>query len=145
LHPPAARATILAATEEAAMPRKSAKEMVAEANARIETVPVEEAIKLAGDPNVVLVDIRETVERQKTGTAKGALHAPRGFLEFHADPESPMHLPALASGKRILLFCASGGRSALAAKTLQEMGVPNVAHVKGGFGAWKQAGGPVEE
>jgi rhodanese-related sulfurtransferase len=127
------------------MLKKSAKQLVAEANEAIETVPVEEAIKLAGDPDVVLVDIRETVERQKSGTAKGALHAPRGFLEFHADPESPMHLPALGSGKRILLFCASGGRSALAAKTLKEMGVPNVAHVKGGFGAWKQAGGPVEE
>jgi rhodanese-related sulfurtransferase len=145
LHPPAPRATILAAKEEAPMLKKSAKQLLTEANAVIETVPVEEAIKLAGDPNVVLVDIRETVERQKTGTARGAVHAPRGLLEFHADPESPMHLPALGSGKRILLFCASGGRSALAAKTLQEMGVPNVAHIKGGFGAWKQAGGPVDE
>jgi rhodanese-related sulfurtransferase len=145
LHPSPARATIIRQVVEAAMLKKSAKELVAEANAAIETVPVEEAIKLAGDPGVVLVDIRETVERQKSGTAKGAVHAPRGFLEFFADPESPMHLPALGSGKRILLFCASGGRSALAAKTLKEMGVPNVAHVKGGFGAWKQAGGPVEE
>jgi rhodanese-related sulfurtransferase len=130
---------------ECTMLRKGAKQMLAEANAAIETVPVDEAIKLAGDPDVALVDIRETVERQKTGTAKGATQAPRGFLEFHADPESPMHLPVFSSGKRILLFCASGGRSALAAKTLGEMGVPRVAHIQGGFTAWKQAGGPTED
>ena len=127
------------------MLKKGSKQLLAEANEVIETVPVEEAIRLAGDPNVVLVDIRETVKRQKSGTAKGAVHVPRGFLEFHADPESPMHIPALGNGKRILLFCASGGRSALAAKTLKEMGLPNVAHIKGGFNAWKQAGGPTEE
>ena len=122
---------------------RGSKEMVAAANAAVETIPVEKAIALAGDPNVVFVDVREAVERQK-GTIKGAVHAPRGYLEFHADPESPMHKPELASGKKLVLFCAAGARSALAAKTLKDMGIANVAHIAGGFGAWQKAGGPTQ-
>ncbi len=92
----------------------------------------------------MFVDIRETVELQKSGSVPGAAHAPRGFLEFMADPGGPMHKPELASGARLLLFCASGGRSALAAKTLVDMGVENVAHIAGGFAAWQEAGGPID-
>lgn len=123
---------------------RSVKDMVAQANAAVETLAPEQAIKLAGDPDTVFVDVRDTAEREKTGTAKGAIHAPRAFLEFMADPASERHLPELSSGKRLVLFCASGGRSALAAKTLKDMGYQRVAHIAGGFGAWVKAGGPTE-
>ncbi len=126
------------------MLKRGAKQLLAEANAEIKTVTAQEALALVDDPDVVFVDVRETVERQKTGGVKGSVHAPRGLLEFHADPESPMHVAALSSGKKLVLYCAAGGRSALAAKTLKDMGVPNVSHMAGGFGAWKQANGPTE-
>ena len=125
------------------MPIRSSKDLLAAANNAIETIPVEQAIALADDPNVVFVDVREGSERQK-GTVKGSVHASRSFLEFHADPNSPMHKPELASGKKLVLFCGSGGRSALSAKTLKDMGYDNVAHVAGGFNAWQKAGGPTE-
>ena len=121
------------------------KKMLAEANAVIETTSVQDALGLVGDPNVAFIDIRETVERQQTGSVQGAVHAPRGLLEFIVDPEGPMHNDVFASGKKLLLFCASGGRSALAAKTLQDMGLGNVAHIAGGYAAWREAGGPVED
>ena len=126
------------------MLKRGAKQLLAEANAQVTAIGTREALALAGDPDVVFVDVRETVERQKTGGIKGSVHAPRGFLEFHADPESPSHIPALSSGKRLVLYCAAGGRSALAAKTLGEMGVPNVSHLAGGFAGWKEANGPIE-
>jgi rhodanese-related sulfurtransferase len=125
------------------MPIRSSKDLLAEANSAIETIPVEQAIALADDPNVVFVDVREGSEREK-GTVKGSIHASRSFLEFHADPNSPMHKPELASGKKLVLFCGSGGRSALSAKALKDMGYDNVAHVAGGFTAWQKAGGPTE-
>ena len=120
------------------------KQLVTEANAVIDTVSVADAMVMHGDRDVVFVDIRETVELQQSGSVSGAMHAPRGFLEFMADPESPLHKPELASGARLLLFCASGGRSALAAKTLVDMGVENVAHIAGGFAAWQEADGPID-
>ena len=125
------------------MPIRSSKDLVTAANGAIETIPVEQAISLADDPNVVFVDVREGSEREK-GTVKGSIHASRSFLEFHADPNSPMHKPELAGGKKLVLFCGSGGRSALSAKTLKDMGYGNVAHVAGGFTAWQKAGGPTE-
>jgi rhodanese-related sulfurtransferase len=124
--------------------KKGFKQLLAEANAQIETISVRDALALVGDPNTVFVDIRHRDEREASGGVRGAVHSPRGFLEFQADPESPMHLPELGSGKRLILYCASGGRSALAAKTLQDMGVPRVSHMAGGFTAWKQAEGPVD-
>ncbi len=127
------------------MAMKSAKELVAEASRNIETVSGDEAAKLMGDPDMVFVDIRETEELQKTGTLKGAVHVPRGFLEFQADPASPTHKPELGGGKKLVLYCGSGSRSALGAKALTEMGITNVAHVAGGFPALQQAGGPCEE
>ena len=119
------------------------KQLITEANAVIETVSVSDAMEGHGQRGIVFVDIRETVELEKSGSVSGAVHAPRGFLEFMADPESPLHKPELASGARLLLFCASGGRSALAAKTLVDMGVENVAHIAGGFAAWQEADGPI--
>jgi rhodanese-related sulfurtransferase len=122
----------------------SAKDLVAEANRHVETLSGEEAAKLVGQPDVVFVDLREGEELQKTGKVKGAVHVPRGFLEFQADPTSPTHKPELGSGKRLVLYCASGGRSALGAKALKDMGIGNVAHVTGGFAALQQAGAPTE-
>ena len=123
---------------------KSAKELVAEATAEVETLSADAAVNLMGDPNVVLVDVRETDERRKTGVLKGSVHASRGFLEFHADPRSPTHVTPLSSGKRLVLYCASGNRSALAAKTLKSIGIANVSHVAGGFSALQKAGGETE-
>jgi rhodanese-related sulfurtransferase len=120
------------------------KQMIAEANAVIDTISVHDALSLVGDPGVVLLDIRETAERQQTGAVKGAVHVPRGFLEFQVDPDSPMHKAEVTPDKRIVLYCASGGRSALSAKTLTDMGFKNVAHIAGGFAAWKEAGGAIE-
>jgi len=127
------------------MMTKTAKDLVAEATKMIETLSAEEAARLVGDPSVVLVDVREGEELQKAGTVQGAVHVPRGLLEFQADPSSPSHKTELGSGKRLVLFCASGNRSALGAKALKEMGIANVAHVAGGFTALKQAGAHVEE
>ena len=122
---------------------RSSKDMLAEANQGLEAIPAEDAIALSGNPDVVFVDVREASEREK-GTVPNSVHAARGFLEFHADPASPMHKPELTSGRKLILFCGAGGRSALSAKTLKGMGIEKVAHVAGGFGAWTKAGGPVQ-
>jgi rhodanese-related sulfurtransferase len=124
--------------------KKGCKQLLAEANAKIEAITVEEAIKLHDDPNTVIVDLRDIRERQRDGFIPGALHAPRGMLEFWIDPESPYHKEIFASGKRFVFHCASGARSALATATVQDMGLEPVCHVAGGFVAWKEAGGPVE-
>lgn len=120
------------------------KAMLAEANAVIDTVSVHDAMGFHDDTDVVMVDVRDEAERRKTGSIPGAVPAPRGFLEFIADPEGPMHNPVFASGKRLVLYCASGGRSALAAKTLCDMGLDKVSHMAGGFAAWREANGPIE-
>jgi len=114
------------------------------AEQEIETLPVEEAIKLAGGSDTVLVDIRDIRELQREGKVPGAFHCPRGMLEFWIDPQSPYHKPIFADDKKFVFFCAGGLRSALAAQTAQHMGLKPVAHIKGGFGAWKKAGGPVD-
>lgn len=123
---------------------KGFKQLVAEANAAVETVAVDEAMQQLQTPEIVFIDIRDLPELQRDGKIPGAVHASRGMLEFHADPESPYHKTAFASGKKLILYCASGGRSALAAQRLQEMGLNNVAHMSGGIKAWKEANGPVE-
>lgn len=124
---------------------KSAKELVAEASARITTIDVNEAIRLVGDPNVVFVDLRDSAELQRDGRIPGAVHVSRGMLEFTLDPTLPYHNPVFSSGKRIVFYCTSGGRSALASDTAQAMGLENLAHLVGGFKAWKEASGPVEK
>jgi rhodanese-related sulfurtransferase len=123
---------------------KSAAEMVAEANATVGTLTVEDAKKLVGTDDVVFVDVREGAELAAQGKIPGAVHAARGHLEFYADPAAPYHKPELGSGKRLVVYCASGGRSALAARTLKDMGIDNVANMQGGFTAWQQAGGEIE-
>ena len=114
--------------------------MIARANAVIDTITVHDALTMVSDDEAVFVDVREAGERAQ-GTIPGSIHAPRGFLEFIADPQGPMHKPELASGKRIVVFCASGGRSALASKTLVNMELKNVANMAGGIAAWTDAGG----
>jgi rhodanese-related sulfurtransferase len=120
------------------------KALVEAAERQIETLPTEEAIKLAGNDNVVLIDIRDIRELARDGKVPGAVHCPRGMLEFWIDPASPYHKPVFAQDKKYVFFCAGGLRSALAAQTAQTMGLKPVAHIKGGFGAWKKAGGPVD-
>jgi rhodanese-related sulfurtransferase len=110
----------------------------------VETIPIDQAIGLAGRDDVVLVDIRDVRELQRDGKIPGAFHCPRGMLEFWVDPASPYHKPVFAQDKKYVFFCAGGLRSALAAQTVQAMGLKPVAHIEGGFGAWKKAGGPVE-
>ncbi|HSM39604.1 MAG TPA: rhodanese-like domain-containing protein [Afifellaceae bacterium] len=115
------------------------KDLLAQANAVIETVSVQDLQYLQDDPDTVIVDVRDSNERQAEGAIPGSVHAPRGMLEFHADPECPAHLPALDPAKRLVLYCGTGGRSALAAKTLQDMGFEDVASLAGGFDAWRKA------
>jgi rhodanese-related sulfurtransferase len=93
---------------------------------------------------VLLVDLRDIRELQRDGRIPGALHAPRGMLEFWVDPESPYYKEIFGSGKKFVFFCAGGLRSALAAQTVQNMGLEPVCHIEGGFRAWKEGGGPVE-
>jgi rhodanese-related sulfurtransferase len=123
---------------------KGYKALLAEANAMVETVPAAEAVKLVGRDDVVLVDLRDPRELEREGKVPGAFHCPRGMLEFWIDPESPYHKPTFAQDKRFVFFCAGGWRSALAARTAREMGLKPVAHMGGGFAAWRAAGGPVE-
>ena len=122
--------------------KKGFRQLLAEANAEIATISVHDALSLVGDASVLFVDVREGAE-VATGAIPGAFSAPRGFLEFFADPECPMHKPELASAKRMIVYCASGGRSTLAAKTLADMGYADVQNLAGGVAAWKAAGGPL--
>jgi len=124
--------------------KKTVKDLVAEANAEIETIGAAQAMKLKDDPNVLLVDLRDIRELNRDGKVPGALHAPRGMLEFWVDPESPYYRDVFGSGKKFVFFCAGGLRSALAAQTVQRMGLEPVCHIEGGFRAWQEAGGPVE-
>lgn len=124
--------------------KKGYKALLEEANALVETVPVEAALPLHGDAGVVFVDLRDPREIQREGRIPGAFSCPRGMLEFWVDPESPYAKPVFQEEKRFVFYCASGWRSALAARTAQEMGLGNVAHLGGGFTAWRDAGGATE-
>ncbi|MBU3641613.1 rhodanese-like domain-containing protein [Polynucleobacter sp. Fuers-14] len=119
------------------------QELIQEAMAEIETLSVEIASDLVADTNVVFVDIRDVRELEREGMIPNALHAPRGMLEFWVDPDSPYYKPIFGEGKRLVLYCASAWRSALATQTLQRMGVPNICHLEGGFSAWKKAQLPI--
>lgn len=124
--------------------KKGYKELLAEAEAEVDTLPVEQALLLHGDDTVLFVDLRDPREIQREGRIPGAFSCPRGMLEFWIDPESPYAKPVFSEPRRFLFYCASGWRSALAAKTAQDMGLTNVAHIGGGFTAWRKAGGLVE-
>lgn len=123
---------------------KSAGDLVAEAKARIENLDPDAVERELGAGDVVLVDLREAAELESAGRIAGSIHIPRGMLEFRADPGGPYHQAELDPAKRIIVHCASGGRSALAAATLQDMGYSRVAHLATGLNGWKEAGKPVE-
>jgi rhodanese-related sulfurtransferase len=124
--------------------KKGIRELCAEAEEIVETWTAEEAQAHLDDDGVVFVDIRDIRELWRDGAIPGAVHAPRGMLEFWVDPESPYARDVFQSGKRFLFFCAGGLRSALATRSVQEMGLAPVCHMAGGFGAWQEAGFPVE-
>jgi rhodanese-related sulfurtransferase len=123
---------------------KGFRALVDEAMAQVNTYAVAEARSKLNDPKVQIVDIRD-IRELNAGTVVGSFHAPRGMLEFWVDPDSPYHKPLFADdGKEFILFCGAGWRSALAAKTLQDMGMRNVAHIDGGYAEWVKQGAPTE-
>ncbi len=121
----------------------SVKEMLAEANAVVPKLAPTEALERMRSGDVLVVDVRDPTEVQQSGRVKGALNVSRGMLEFRADPATPYHDAAFRKDRTILLHCASGGRSALAGKTLREMGYTNVYNI-GGFKELSEAGVEVE-
>lgn len=124
---------------------KSALAMVDEANAVVDCITVEQAQGLVDDDSVLFVDIRDIRELWREGTIPGAMSAPRGMLEFWFDPTCKYHRKEFSDGRKIVLFCASAWRSALSARDLQNMGFDHIAHMLGGFSAWKKAGLPVQK
>ena len=124
---------------------KTAQQMVDEANAVIKCIDVEDAQKMIDDESVLFVDIRDIRELWREGTIPGSMSAPRGMLEFWIDPDCKYHKDAFSDGRELVLFCASAWRSALATKVVQDMGFKHVAHLTGGFSAWKAAGYDIEK
>ncbi len=123
---------------------RTAGDMVKEAMAGVPAISAEEALSLAGSPDHVFVDLRDGTEQAKTGVIPGAVASSRGMMEFHIDPASPAHKPEFNQDKTYVFYCASGGRSALAAKVAMEMGLAPVVNLSGGVAAWKKAGGTLE-
>jgi rhodanese-related sulfurtransferase len=124
---------------------KTVKQMVAEARERIQTLSVEQVATEIEGEDTILIDLREDEERFLEGTIPNSLHVPRGMIELSADPTSPLHRQELDPERRIIVYCSSGSRSALAADTLLGMGYKDVAHLGGGMMAWKADKRPVEE
>ena len=125
--------------------RKTSAQLVAEARDRIDEIETSDLIAAVDDPNVVIVDIRDIRERERTGFIPGSVHAPRGMVEFWIDPESPYFKEVFGQeGKKYVFHCASGWRSALTVATLRDMGF-EAAHLKDGFSSWERLGGPVEK
>jgi len=123
---------------------KTTMELVADAKGRIQNLTPDETARELENGEVVLVDLREPAELAEQGVIPGAIHAPRGMLEFYADPASAYHRKEFQPGARTILYCASGGRSALACDTLRGLGYDNLAHLDGGLKAWKEAGKPTQ-
>lgn len=123
--------------------KKSSADLVAEARARIEEVETSDMIAMVGAPDIVIVDIRDIRERQRSGFIPGSFHAPRGMVEFWVDPDSPYFKEIFGQEKKFVFHCASGWRSALTVATLQDMGF-DASHLREGFSTWEAQGGPVE-
>lgn len=123
---------------------KSARDMMTDAMARVPAISAEAALALVGSHEHVFVDLRDGTEQAKTGIIPGAVASSRGMMEFHIDPESPAHKPEFNQDKTYVFYCASGGRSAMAALVAMEMGLSPVVNLSGGVGAWKKAGGALE-
>lgn len=124
---------------------KKARDLVAEANEVVKHVTAVKALKRLGKKGVTFVDLRDPRELEREGMIPGAFHCPRGMLEFWIDPESPYARKEFQSGDKFIFYCASGWRSALAARTAKEMGLKGVSHIEDGFSGWKKAGGPIAE
>lgn len=122
----------------------SVKEMLAAANAAVPRLSRDEAETLIAKGDALVVDVRDAAEVAASGKVAGALNVPRGMIEFKADPASPYHDPQFRKDRTIILYCASGGRSALAGKTLLDLGYKDVRNL-GGFKDWADAGGAVEK
>lgn len=123
---------------------KTVLELIKEAKGRVTNLtPAQVAAELVGG-DLLLVDVREPGERAQHGAIPGAVHAPRGMLEFYADPTSPYHRPEFDPARRTIVYCAAGSRSALAADALQQLGYSNVAHLDGGFTRWQEGERAVE-
>lgn len=120
------------------------KQMMAEAEAEVDSISADKAIQLLGQPDVTIVDIRDVREVERDGRLPGSYHAPRGMLEFWVDPESPYYRPLFGEDRTFVIHCASGWRSLLATQVLKRMGLKPVFNLSGGLKAWKEAGGPVE-
>ena len=123
---------------------KSVAEYRAEASAMVTPIDAESSLQLVNDDSVVFVDVREAAELADKGKIEGAVHIPRGVLEFYIDPASGIHNEIFSSNKKVVFYCASGGRSVLAAKVAMDMGVKDVVHLDGGFAAWAEAGGAIQ-
>lgn len=123
---------------------KSILDLVAEANQVTRQISLQEALEMHQRDDVIFIDIRDVREIAKTGRIAGARHVPRGMLEFWIDPESPYHKDFFAEDKTFIFYCAASWRSALSAKTAQEMGLSPIAHIDGGFNAWRDANGAIE-
>jgi rhodanese-related sulfurtransferase len=121
------------------------KTLLDEANREVEAIKAPDLIAAADDKSILIVDLRDPREIEREGRIPGAFHCPRGMLEFWLDPASPYAKPAFQQDKKFVFYCASGWRSALAAKTAQDMGLKPVAHLDGGFTAWREASGPIEK
>ena len=124
---------------------KRIKDMVAEANTRVDHAPAADLLGLLGAPGVTFVDLRDPRELEREGMIPGAFHCPRGMLEFWIDPESPYAKPQFQTGDRFVFYCVSGWRSALSTLAAQEMGLDRVMHITNGFSGWKAAGGATAE
>ena len=124
--------------------KRTVKQMVTDANNEVEEVSISDAKELVGDNSVLFVDVRDIREVSKTGRVSGARHVPRGMLEMWIDPDTPYHRAFFAESKKFIFYCAGAWRSALAAKTAQDMGLSPVAHLQGGLSAWVEAGGPID-
>lgn len=136
----------MGSSDQSTTPRKKGlDQLVAEAKSEVQLYSPTEVMERVGDDDVVFVDVREMAELVTNGQIPDAIHAPRGMLEFHIDPESPYFMETFGDDKEFIFYCAVGGRSALAARTAQEMGLSKVASVEGGFAAWKEADGPITQ
>ena len=125
--------------------RMGYRQLLDEAEKHIVSLEAEEAIAKLGEENIRFIDLRDIREIEREGVIPGAFHCPRGMLEFWLDPESPYHKPVFSGKYSFIFYCAGGWRSILATRTAQIMGLTTVAHIRGGFLAWKEAGGPVAD
>ncbi len=121
------------------------RKLLDEANLEIETLSIEQASGMHGNPDVLFVDLRDIRELKHEGKIPGAFHMPRGMLEFWIDPDSPYYKDVFVEGKRFIFYCKSGWRSALATHTAQKMGLNGICHIEGGFDAWKKSDSEIEE